>query len=282
MIQGPFRRVTTDAHPCDEILVKLLGGFGNQLFQLAYALALSHNFDLPIRLQMQKGPFPFALEVLGIENNQNFRLVDGNFIHVERPRHSFRCGFYEYKHHGSNFVPVINPPRHLILNGYFQSEKYFDSIALQLREILIKKLSLTLINSHLEYVAHIRLGDYVRKRNISLVHGYIDESYLESALKQLGWSQGKPLIIVTDDVSSFRSLFPKYASLSYKIQSSGLLEDFRMIVSKQHKVISNSSFSWWAAWIGQGSVVAPKRWYLNEKLLENAKNDLFPKEWILL
>lgn len=282
MVRGKFKKLHAEPQACDEILVKLLGGFGNQLFQLAYALEISNNSGLPIRLNMQKGPRPFALGVLGIENNKSFRLSNGSFLNVDKVKHSYRCGFYEYKHHGGNFLSLNNPPRHLILNGYFQSAKYFQEISSQLRETLIATLAIKSDESEYEYVVHIRLGDYVRKENILAIHGHINEDYLTRALQVLGWAEGFPLCIVTDDVISFRQLFPKYAELATKIQSSTLLEDFRLIASKKNKVISNSTFSWWAAWLGQGNVVAPKQWYFDDKILEESKKDLFPQNWILL
>jgi hypothetical protein len=283
MVQNFWARIPLKPLPCDEIIVNLLGRFGNQLFQLAYALQISEENNLPIRLLMQKGPFPFALGILGLKIDNGFKLVNGDFVRIEKPKHSYRCGFFEYTHLGAYYLPIQNPPRHLILNGYFQSERYFPSNSDELRKILLSKLSIDLKSEfEYEYVAHIRLGDYVTKKQVNAIHGHVDEIYLARALSQLGWDQSKKICVVTDDPNSFRILFPNYEKLVSKVQNTNQIEDFKTIARANNKIISNSTFSWWAAWVGQGNVVAPKKWYANMKILEEAKNDLLPANWTQL
>jgi hypothetical protein len=65
--------------------------------------------------------------------------------------------------------------------------------------------------------------------------------------------------------------------------SGDTLDDFKKMMSCRHFIIANSSYSWWAAWLGcwpDKKVIAPKRWFT-----ENAPyhtNDLYPKDWILI
>jgi hypothetical protein len=283
MLRKLFDPKPVDLVKCDEIVVELLGGFGNQLFQLAYALEISQKEDLPFRFVMQKGPFPFALEVLGLKNDLSFKLINDNFVQLKIPGHTRRCKFDKHIHHGANFLPAVYNSGHILLSGYFQSEKYFSDVADKFRTLLLSKLG-SFDNDlfDFEYVAHVRLGDYVRKPNVSKVHGFLDENYLSRALEHLSWDSTKRLCIITDDLESFRKLFPKHNELASLVQSSNMFVDFSSILRGPNKVISNSTFSWWAAWLGEGKVVAPKKWYSDPDLLSSAKDDLFPPSWTLL
>jgi hypothetical protein len=283
MLRKLFDLKPLDRMDCDEIVVELLGGFGNQLFQLAYAVEISLKEDIPFRFVVQKGPWPFALEVLGLKNNASFKLINNNFVQVKIPGHTRKCKFDKYIHHGANFLPAQYNSRHISLNGYFQSEKYFSNVSEKLRKLLYSKLgSLNDSGFDFDYVAHVRLGDYVKKASISKVHGFLDEDYLSRALEHLSWDPSKKLCIITDDLESFEQLFPKHNKLASLVQSSNMYVDFASILHGPNKVISNSTFSWWAAWLGEGSVVAPKKWYADTNLLLTAKDDLFPLGWTLL
>jgi hypothetical protein len=60
------------------------------------------------------------------------------------------------------------------------------------------------------------------------------------------------------------------------------LDDFRLMMNCRHFIIANSTFSWWAAWLGQQPdkmVVAPRQWYRSGKFMDK---DLVPEHWVRL
>ena len=54
--------------------------------------------------------------------------------------------------------------------------------------------------------------------------------------------------------------------------------DLCLISKCQDFIISNSTFSWWGAWLGKGRVIAPTPWY-GVGLAHINTDDLYPDGW---
>jgi hypothetical protein len=53
----------------------------------------------------------------------------------------------------------------------------------------------------------------------------------------------------------------------------------------KNTIISNSTFSWWAAWLNENPdkiVIAPHRWFADETLNTQALQDTMPENWVRL
>lgn len=142
-----------------------------------------------------------------------------------------------------------------IKKGYYQGERYFEPYG---REF-VRKLSLDL--SYIKGVAvHVRKGDYKNS-----IHEVCTDRYYINAMAKFNMDK----MIFTDD--------PEYCKrFDLPIFSGCPLESFNAMASHHVVICSNSSFSWWASYVGKRLTVAPKRWYTNRE-----DKGIFRKDMIL-
>jgi hypothetical protein len=147
------------------------------------------------------------------------------------------------------------------LKGYFQSPRYLSGWEQRVRDWFRPSRRIASAVSHLtanlpakprEMVAvHVRRGDY-------LVHGWaLTAEYYTRALSQ--FSKGTPIALFSDDPETAEALLPRKPAWV----SSGqvMAADMFLMSSFPRLVIANSSFSWWAGWLGaqqEKQVVAPE------------------------
>ncbi len=177
------------------IKVKLTGGLGNQMFQFAtgYSLAKKNNVDLSLDLRWfrrRKLHNGFELQkVFDIYSKVNFlnKALSFNSISWKEIVNRFDKSFYIFKEPHFHYSPkILELPKHSFLRGYWQSELYFDSNAIEIKKIfsftkkLDKKNSL-IANEIIENNSisiHIRRGDFLLKQNenhnISLKEYYLE------------------------------------------------------------------------------------------------------------
>ncbi len=290
------------------IVVKLMGGLGNQLFQYAAGkmLAVKHNTGLKVDTSFLNSPH---------ENAHTKRELELHYFQTEFseataaeiqlftkqtllkkiantyfPFHS--SNFYYAKEKGFEFNKDFDLfPQNTYLDGFWQSERYFKAIRpALLKEVVLKaempvKVSVVseqILNSDSVSI-HIRRGDYVTNKNASAFHGNLELDYYYQALSYLTEKITQPLIFVfSDDIEWVKMNFKTPHScvfIDFKIQESGAWDLYLMSLCK-HNVIANSSFSWWGAWLNQNpdkTVIAPKHWFANKTL---NTQDLIPDTWI--
>ena len=118
---------------------------------------------------------------------------------------------------------------------------------------------------------HLRRTEYL-KYSDTYINLYTSGYY--NILDKIGHDYEK-IIIFTDDKDFCLKYFNKY-DISYGNE----IEDFIKMSYCHTNIIANSSFSWWASFLGRKNkiVYAPKKWF-NNNLCET---DLYRKEMILL
>jgi hypothetical protein len=284
------------------IIVKLIGGLGNQMFQFAAAkrLALAKRttlkFDTSFLLDRTIcGNFTFRnyeLDKFVLKTSIATRKEIDRYI--VRPLSSNKIDkllnytdpHYYYFENQFNFnSEVLGLNRNTYMDGYFQSEKYFIDYQTQIRNYFIfrsipneNKISRT--NS---VAIHIRRGDYVSNSAINQYHGVCSLDYYLEGIKYLKSKLTNPVFYVfSDDMTWVKQNFS--SSLGLQCVEINNVEngsnDLRLMSLCKHNIIANSSFSWWGVWLNcnpEKIVIAPHKWFANDKI---QSEDIIPEKWI--
>ena len=262
------------------------GGLGNQLFQIfalmGYCIENKCNYIFPKNMQIwDKYRHPYWDSFL-CELNKNVKpnkLID-LFIEYIEPN-------YHY-----NELPIFTG--HTKLNGYFQSELYFNTHFEKISNILsIREKQSNIKDKYIHYEntisLHFRMGDFVNPHH----HPIMSDSYYVNSLNHLikktnreEWNVYYACEKEDDNVVLIRinNIKEKLKHLTF-IKIPNELEDWEQMLLMSccsHNIIANSSFSWWSAYLNNNKekiVCTPSVWFGPAKKSLNLK-DLHPEEWI--
>jgi hypothetical protein len=192
-------------------------------------------------------------------------------------------------HRSSN--PLDELPSRCYMEGYWQSEKYFKSVAELIRSEFTFATALNAINE--KYAAqiavsnsislHVRRGDYASNPRTLAIHGLLPLDYYHRAVDFISQRVPDPtFFIFSDDMNWVReNLRIPHPCHFVTCNSAGdSYNDMRLMSMCRHHVIANSSFSWWGAWLNPSEdkiVIAPKRWFT-----ERDSSELIPNDWVRL
>jgi hypothetical protein len=198
--------------------------------------------------------------------------------------------FPTYTSSGVGYDPALETHvSESLMFGYFQTYKYLehpkvrklvDSLFVSSTSEWFDKCSSEMLEIPTISV-HIRRGDYM---DVQDSFGVLNGDYYNSAIKfTLKNSSIKyaRVLVFSDDIAAAKQIFSKLeVSLPVQFAESpeDLPEETLFLMSKSDAlIISNSSFSWWAAQLGNKSkfVVRPSKWF---RAMSDPQ-DLFPPEW---
>jgi hypothetical protein len=240
------------------VYVKLCGGLGNQLFQIAngYAYSLRHNKNFYIS-RTWEGMKP--------ERPSYWDNILKTIQPYLKDVSEFKGTVYREPQWNYQEIPYIEGD--VIFDGYFQCEKYFEDYSEDVRKLFniypsVPKNSLILKN--LKVAIHIRRGDYLKVPNF---HTILQKEYYEKGKTILESKITNPTYIYfSEDTEWINETFKDSIRESDKIIS-GLsdIEEFQLMVNCNHFILANSSFSWWASWFSdihsEAIIVAPSQWF---------------------
>lgn len=183
---------------------------------------------------------------------------------------------------------VATADRPVYLAGYWQSYKYFDVIATQIRADFQLRSPLTLTPLEVPPGArtvsvHFRRSDYVTNHAAREHHGTLDLDYYRRAVDiVLAAEPDVHAVVFSDDPDWCRANVHLDVPMSFCTPAGGSAQELHRMSTCDHHILANSSFSWWAAWLRPAPdkvVVGPVRWIADDS---HPVEDLFPSGWVAI
>ena len=175
------------------------------------------------------------------------------------------------------------------LHGYFQSPKYFE----HRRKDILKWFRFQDVYSkrcqeRLRKIAELHDATHLVSLNIRCGRSYqryrliIDPAYYANAIERIRtefYGEKICFILFSDDMDVARRMLKTEKDIV--MHSGTMFEDLCLMSLCDSHIISNSTFSWWGAWLAdesKGIVVRPSIFPIDSKHL--APLDIFPSDWI--
>lgn len=252
----------------------LMGGLGNQLFQIATVLAIAKEYN--------KQPiFPSCTDQ---SCSRKISYNDTFFHKIDISQRELNMPIF--RENGFSYKPIIVGDNIKII-GYFQSEKYFKNHKQYILDILTlpdkMKIELNIkyeniINSENTVSIHVRRGDYLKLQNFHCIQTL---DYYKKAISN--FSTESMFIIFSDDIDWCKNLdlFKNLKCKQY-IQDIDYNELYLMSQCK-HNIIANSTFSWWGAYMNPNvnkKIICPEKWFGPSGPKDT--EDIKPLDWIVI
>lgn len=282
------------------ITVKLMGGLGNQLFQLC--TCISYGIENRKQIILSKDKLDY---ISPHDNTSNRPVYWDNFLSnmnkyiADKDDVLWKTFDLLYREEGE-YAMIPYSDRNIILFGYFQSYRFFEHIKNDIPSLLrlnhyknIVQLKFNFNNS--VYISlHFRIGDY--KKAGSDTHPILPLQYYINALNYiidkitnddsiynkitvLCFGEKQDVIQINKNICLLKINFPNIAFKLCDVE----LEDYEEMILMSccnHNIIANSTFSWWGAYLNRNTskiVTYPNIWF--GKNIKTSTADLFPTDW---
>lgn len=299
----------------NQVTVALFGGLGNQLFQYATGLAVARRHESELVLDLSWFELvhhlpnttvrKFALDPFGTQNKTISKAIPNPsaakifllriWRKVQRDLNInldfWRAGPQVVNENGFRYdqqIFSVAPP--LLLNGYWQSPRYFESIQSELQQLFGTPHSMNAASEALQkriastdaICLHVRRGDYITNQHAASTHGLCDMDYYHRGIAIAREGLTNPhAYLFSDDPEWVRTNLILDIPITV-VDVNGpddAHQDLWLMAACRHFVIANSSLSWWGAYLAAHPakrVIAPRRWNIDERL---DTSDLIPAGW---
>ena len=301
-----------------DIVIRNRGGLGNQMFQYAYAFLISKELEdckltFDIR-EYEKYYWPFNLTEFNISKKYELHKtgkmkydkaiflfhIYQKYFSITR-RHYLMDYYKKALKRGFLFCGVSAPLvdihkfskfDKLFMYGYFQNAEILRPIRSDLcKEFSYNSPKVDNIVSQLlkdSIVISVRLP--TEKKSLShsdrAENTIQDKSYYINVLKNyLHIEKDSQLVVFSNNVAKVKNEFgfQEFTKNIIFIDELSPIEQIEVMKHCKNFIISNSTFSWWGAYLGsylnKGTVFAPKIWYDNKHINET---NLFFDEMIVV
>lgn len=254
------------------ITVQLVGRTGNNMFQIATAISLAKKNNT-IAKYWGDDSYINGFKLKGVEKTNK----PNKKKYIEKT--------FNYDKEFESITDDTN------IEGYFQSEKYFLNVKDEIKRCFSFTSNIvnstkqnkngsykSIIKGETSTAVHVRRTDYLKHPKI---YNQLDKNYYGACLESIK-EKGRVLVF-SDDINWCREQFDK----RFEYITMKPIESMYLMSRCSNIIMANSTFSWWAAWIGSPQkVIYPKNWFGEDWPYKNIHTtyldcikDLFPQEW---
>ncbi len=263
------------------------GGLGNMLFQIsagyAHSLRINSNFFLleesenfrknyldQMRGQISKEYAQKTVISWKKYKNSIFSKIP---VHLHENLELVKQGCFKY-------TPIPHKDN-IIIEGFFQSEKFFKDYVNEIKDLFTFDKNLMENNDKkLNSSKKKKLGIHFRRYKVMTdILPPMPWVYYEIALKKFD-SQKYDFFIFSDDIDDVAKNFG-IKQFNF-LENNNELDDLYCLSQCDSIIMSNSTFSWWGAWLGKKKerVVVPPFWFGRGGPRDI--EDLIPDRWEVL
>jgi hypothetical protein len=274
------------------ITCNLMGGIGNQLFQIASAFSLAKRFGVPYF----------------IEDGQQGAIGQGNHpskyystVYKKVPRtKSLAKPIHEHKEQQWTFYDIgyaIEPFLYtctIKLDGYFQSDQHFYGFDKQVKQLFTPvegiqewlKANSTLFQLYPELFESdnsacylgVRRGDYLKVANN--FHNVCEMNYYIKAINEFPANQ--QFYVATDDIAWCRQYFKGDNFTFFELDDT--IQLYAGALFKNY-ILSNSTFHWWASFLSvheTPTIYVPNKWTFGPEVKWDQYSTIYRKDMRVL
>jgi hypothetical protein len=268
-----------------KIISQIYGGLGNQMFQYACGRAVANRLNARFFLDLSWFSSGNRAYLLNAFQNINYSFYSKKrfvFTRILRKLKVYKIPFINEPYY-SYWEGIEQIKSSAILSGYWQNEKYFSDISSIIKQefsfpefdyLEARNIAKKITESPCSVNIHVRRGDYVEDPKTNGFHGTCSPDYYKKAIQIiLDKYDGEiipELYLFSDDPdwvkNNFNTCGLPFVVVNIQEHKDKPYHDMHLMSLCQHHIIANSSFSWWGAWLssGNGTVVAPKRWFAKD------------------
>lgn len=271
----------------------LLGGLGNQLFEIFAIISYSFENKIPFKFNFNKPDKVSPMDKTSLRPTY----WDTIFKSLSKFTYNNNSNGVVYREPNFTYDTIPLFSNDTIITGYFQSEKYFKHQYENIIKFLgLNKMKEDTKNKYISYFEnkkiisiHFRIGDLKYNNGHGLV---LNENYYINCLNYikenisnfneyeiLYFGEQNDDFIIKKFINQINKSFKNnYNIINYNISD---WEQLLMISLCNHNIISNSTFSWWGAYFNnykEKIVCYPSLWFRPD--INNSTKDLFPEQWI--
>ena len=252
------------------LVVELSGRLGNHLWQFASGLGIARRLDAELVFD-RSAVTDADLHLPAIIGSHYREATTEQLRHVDvipvrrragallrrearramrRRRGQTPARVFLPHNHGEFHPAAFNLDLPARITGLMQNEQYFDHVTVEVLDAIERTDGTSPLPENVIGVS-FRRGDY------NALGWALPLSYYDRAMARLADEVGDAMFVLFGDDDAFLELFAEHARHGGYRAVSGLVDDvrdpvsqFRRLAQCRHLIIPNSTFAWWAAWIG--------------------------------